>query len=132
MYAKDTDVGRARPFGFAQVKRYLTNEDATRSFFLDLQHAMSTLRGEHSHEDVYLTEVIRDKDPRSSSKEMPEAKRREIRGLLERGTFKVILREDIPEDGNVLPGRFVPSIKSTEDREVKWKARYVIGVTATS
>lgn len=58
---------------------------------------------------------------------MSEVKRKEIRGPLDRGTFRVMLREDIPDDGNVLPGRFVLSIKSTDDGEVKWKARYVIG-----
>lgn len=55
------------------------------------------------------------------------AKKKEIKGLLERGTFKVILREDVNSDANVLPGHFVLAIKSTKDGEVKFKARYVIG-----
>ena len=37
------------------------------------------------------------------------------------------LREEIPEDANILPRRFVLAIKSTEDGEVKFKARYIIG-----
>lgn len=58
---------------------------------------------------------------------MGEAKRKEIKTLLEGGTFKVILREEIPPDGNVLPGRVVPALKSTEDGNIKYKATYVIG-----
>ena len=53
---------------------------------------------------------------------MDADKRKEIRNLLDRGTFKDILREDIPSDGNVLPGRFDLAIKSTEDGEIKFKA----------
>jgi len=58
---------------------------------------------------------------------MDDAKRSEIRNLLQRGTFKVILREELPPDGNILPGRFVLAIKSSEDGQVKYKAGYVIG-----
>ena len=57
---------------------------------------------------------------------MTSAKKAEIRNLLKRGTFKVILREDIPNDANVLPGRFVLTIKSTDDNRAKFKSRYVI------
>eukprot|EP00171_Calliarthron_tuberculosum_P022290 IDg22290t1 len=58
---------------------------------------------------------------------MTEAKRAEIRELLERKTFKVILREEVPPNANILPGRFVLAIKSTEDGKIKYKSRYVIG-----
>eukprot|EP00171_Calliarthron_tuberculosum_P023641 IDg23641t1 len=76
---------------------------------------------------VFLTEIIDQKDPRAKSWEMTAAKKSEIAGLLSRGTFKVILREEVPPDANVLPGRFVLAIKSTEDGNIKFKARYVIG-----
>lgn len=58
---------------------------------------------------------------------MTDAIRALVKGLLQRGTFKIILREEIPPDGNVMPGRFFLAIKSTEDGEVKFKERYVIG-----
>ena len=58
---------------------------------------------------------------------MNEAGRKEIKTLLERGTFKVILRKEVPPDGNILPGRFMLAIKSTEDGKVKYKARCVKG-----
>ncbi|CAN8072966.1 unnamed protein product [Agarophyton chilense] len=49
------------------------------------------------------------------------------RTFLDRGTFKVILKEDVPIDGNILPGRFVLAIKSTDDGRIKYKTRFVIG-----
>ena len=80
-----------------------------------------------SEDEIYLTEMISDKDPRASCPEMTAAKKAEIRNLLERGTFKVVIKKDVPPNANVLPGRFVLAIKSTEDNAVKFKARYVIG-----
>lgn len=50
-----------------------------------------------------------------------------MKGLLDRGTFKIILREEVPADANILPGRFVLTMKSTEKGEVKYKPRFVIG-----
>lgn len=58
---------------------------------------------------------------------MGEANKAEIRNLLERGTFKVVMKEDIALNANALPGCFVLQIKSTEDDKVKLKARYVVG-----
>ncbi len=58
---------------------------------------------------------------------MTAAKRAKIKNLLDRGTFEVVLREDLLLDGNILPGRFVLTIKSTDDGQAKHKARYVIG-----
>ena len=76
---------------------------------------------------VFLTEVLDPDEYRAIGKEMTDAKKQEIRNLLERGTFKVILKEEIPSDANVVPGRFVLTIKSSLDKKVKYKARYVIG-----
>lgn len=58
---------------------------------------------------------------------MNAAKKAEIKNLLDRGTFKIFLRDDIPKDRNVLPGRFVLAVKPTEDGKEEYKARYVVG-----
>lgn len=50
-----------------------------------------------------------------------------IKGLVEKETFKVIYKEDIPTEANVLSGLFVLSIKEVEDNKTKFKARLVIG-----
>ena len=93
---------------------------------MELRNTLSEYRSEDDV-NVFMAEVINENDPRSSFPQMTEAKRQEIRGLLERGAFKVILREEIPPDANVLPGRFVLAIKSADNGQAKWKARYVIG-----
>lgn len=59
---------------------------------------------------------------------MAEANRKEINGLLEKRDFRVMLREDIPQQGNLLSGRFVLPIKSIVNWTIKCKSRYVIGV----
>ncbi len=71
-----------------------------------------------------MTEIIDPKDPPVSPAKMTKAKRDQIRGLLERGTFSAILLEDVSTDGNVLPRRFVLAIMSAEDGEIKFKAPF--------
>lgn len=74
-------------------------------------------------DEVVLTEILYPKDDRCSLPQMHEEKKKEIANLLARGTFKVILRKEVPPNGNVLPGLFVLAIRSTEDGEIKFKAR---------
>lgn len=46
---------------------------------------------------------------------MTAAIKAEVKELLERGTFKVVLEEDVLNDANNLICLFVLAIKSTED-----------------
>ena len=74
--------------------------------------------------DILLTEVVSPKDPRAS--QFADAKRKEIQGLIDRGTWKVVLKDELPDDANILKGRFVLAIKDGgTDKEI-WKARYVV------
>lgn len=57
---------------------------------------------------------------------MKKAIREEIKGLLQRGTFKVILKKEIHGDANILPGRFLLAMKSSLDDNTKYRARYVV------
>lgn len=59
-----------------------------------------------------MTQVLDLNDEREYSHEMTTAKRKELRNLLQRGTFKVVLKEDLPKDVNVVPERFVLEIMS--------------------
>lgn len=74
---------------------------------------------------VHFTEVILPRDPRSGL--FDEAKRREIEGLLQRGTFKLVLREELPSNPNIVPSRFVLAIKREGNGEEVFKARFVLG-----
>ena len=77
--------------------------------------------------DILATEIIEPGDPRASSSEMRKAILSEVRDLLKRETFKVVLKEELPDGANTLTARFVLGIKSNADGQIKYKARYVIG-----
>jgi hypothetical protein len=70
-----------------------------------------------------ITEIIDKKDPRAHDPRMEAAKRKKIQGLLKRGTFKYILKREIPDGANVLGGRYVLSIKDTATNWKVWKTR---------
>ncbi len=74
-----------------------------------------------------MTKVVNENDPRAETPEMREAIQIEVRDQLHRETFKVIIREELPNGANALTARFVLAIKSNSDSEIKYKARYVIG-----
>ncbi len=75
----------------------------------------------------FITEVIKNNDPRAFSPEMQQAIQKEVKGLIDAGTFKIILRENVLRDATILPRRFVQVNKSTVDNELKYKARFVFG-----
>ena len=126
VFVQDVRFGSARPFNLTQVKWYHSPEAINHSFFSDMREGLFDLRSP-SDVDVHLTEILTPAYARTNSRKMSEAKHEEIPNLLNRRTFRVVLREDIPTDANLLPGRFVLSIKSTFDGQTKFKARYVIG-----
>ena len=123
---QDDKGGSPKPFNVVQVKPHMEPIDVADSFMSDLYRALS-YNCTPEDNDIYLTEIIDLQYPRADSLDMTEAKEKEIRSLLESGTFTVILKQDIPSNANILPGRFVLAIKTTEDGEVKFKARCVIG-----
>lgn len=129
VYVRYDNENTIKPFGIAQVQRYLTPELTSYTLLEDINDRISYFREPIHETDVgtnsYPTEVVLKSDPRSKNRELSEIIKEEVRGLSDRGTFKVTLHEEVPTDSNVLPGRFVLAIKSTEDGEVKYKARFV-------
>lgn len=128
VHLKESESPKA--FGLAQVKKYHPPEISTNHLFTDLHDALYYF-GSRNHRDggylnAFATEVINKSDPRFESQFMRDAKKAEIKGLMERETFKVVKTENIPPDATILPGRFVLAIKNVDGLE-KYKARYVIG-----
>ena len=76
---------------------------------------------------TFLTEVIHPSDPRAGNAEMEEAISLEISDLTQRGAFRVIDKNGLPPNANILPARFVLAIKTSADGRIRYKARYVIG-----
>lgn len=97
--------GIAKPFNISEVKRADIVKPAP-------------------HETVWLTEVVTGDDPRGSR--FDDAKRREIRNLIDRGTVSVVLRPEADENPNVLPSRFVLAIKKADGGKEVLKARFLI------
>lgn len=76
---------------------------------------------------MLFSEAVRSGDPMINHTSMIEAMSSEVKGIFEKGTCKVVLKEEVFPDGNVLSGRFVMTIKSTENDELELKARFVVG-----
>ena len=83
---QDDKGGSPKPFNVLQVKPYLEPTDVAHSFMSDLHRALS-YNCTRDDNDIYLTEIIDRQDPRVDSLDMKAAKKKEIRNLLERGTF---------------------------------------------
>lgn len=94
----------------------------------DLKHDMTTLQAfvRENGESLYPVEVLKKSDPRTRSDKCKNAINTEIEGLLSRGAFKYVRREDIPHDANILGGRFVLSIKQPNTEEELYKARFIV------
>lgn len=57
---------------------------------------------------------------------MVAAMKKETQGLLERGTFKVVAKTEIPQNANLFSAHYVLAVKNNDGNEV-YKARSVIG-----
>ena len=73
---------------------------------------------------ILITEVLHHNDPRIRSKEAEQARKKEIENLVRRGTWEIVLEEDIPPDANVISGSFVIAIKDVERDKPLFKARF--------
>ena len=108
---------------------YFSSQETSHNLFAVILNSLSHFRPDTREEPlaVYLTETIDPQDPHANSPEMKEAKSKEIENLLKRGDFKAVLRKDVALDDNWLPGHFMLTLKGTEDKKFKAKARFVIG-----
>jgi hypothetical protein len=57
---------------------------------------------------------------------MQRAKLAEMKGLLAKGVFEIVLREEIPPGSNTLGGRYVLGLKDPGTDKERWKARFVV------
>ena len=86
---------------------------------------ISEVQGRAAISRPFFTKVISPKDQRTG--QFDEAKRKELEGLIKRGTFKLVLREEIGPNPNIIPSRFVLTFKRKENGNEMWKARLVLG-----
>lgn len=89
-----------------------------------INYSLSSPRQLKSPVRVYLTEFLRLCDPQDQNSRFDEALLKEIKVLLDRSIFEVVLREELSSNANILGGRFVLSIKSKDTDIELYKARY--------
>ena len=77
---------------------------------------------------VHITEIIVTGDPRYENSKMKDAIPKEIERLLKRGTFKIVVREKILHNSNILIGRFILAIKNPNTCEEIYKALFEVQV----
>lgn len=70
------------------------------------------------------TEIVSPRDPRSRSFE--EEKLKELKRLIDKGTFRTVLREEVGERPNIIPTRLVLGIKHGDHGSELLKARFVL------
>jgi hypothetical protein len=116
-----------KQYSTAQCKRYQEDPDGGQ-FMNGLNSRLNDPRsGLASNEfTIYATELLDSTDPRTRSPEAEAAKKKEIEQLIERGTWRLALRSELPKDANVLGARFVISVKNSGDEDEFFKARYVV------
>ena len=76
--------------------------------------------------DVQLSEVIKRGDLRSNDERFRAAKQMELKGLIEKGTWELVCKSEVPKNVNILGGRFVPAIKDGVMKDEVWKARFLV------
>jgi hypothetical protein len=68
--------------------------------------------------------MIGSSDPRAAL--FDAAKQKELQGLIERSTWEVVLKDEMPENPNIMGGRFALTIKDSVTSKEIYKARYVV------
>jgi hypothetical protein len=91
---------------------------------LKLFHRNWLAHTEQYQHDILITEIIKPGDPRAAK--FDNAKRKEVQGLIDRGTWKVVTKDSVSKDANVLGGRFVLAIKHEGTEKEVWKDRFVV------
>eukprot|EP00172_Hildenbrandia_rubra_P001407 Plantae.Rhodophyta-Hildenbrandia_rubra.ctg19560.p1 GENE.Plantae.Rhodophyta-Hildenbrandia_rubra.ctg19560~~Plantae.Rhodophyta-Hildenbrandia_rubra.ctg19560.p1 ORF type:complete len:408 (+),score=40.52 Plantae.Rhodophyta-Hildenbrandia_rubra.ctg19560:574-1797(+) len=71
---------------------------------------------------AHLTEVLKNPD----DERFTDAKKTELSGIISKGGFKMVKKQDLPEDAVTLRGRFALTIKDPNTPGQCYKARYVI------
>ena len=112
-----------RPIPFLENVQNKNSEFAINYMMKDI----ATKNGPKSPDyGVHMTEVILQNDSRLKDERFKAAKQNEIRGLVERGTWKIVMKDEVLKDANIMGGRFVLAIKDQGTSKEVWKARFIV------
>jgi Reverse transcriptase (RNA-dependent DNA polymerase) len=76
--------------------------------------------------DIWITELITPSHPGYREDDVQVAITEEIQGLLDRGTFELVLADSIPKNANIMGTRIVLALKNFSTPEESVKARLVV------
>ena len=122
-----SEGGSQQEFNKVNVKPYYADQEEENTEILHQMLQPFRTRGRHKKKtsaEVLMTEVIKNGDPRARL--FDDAKAKEIKGLIDRGTWKVVSTHDLPKDANIMGGRFVLAIKNEGTKDEVYKARFVV------
>lgn len=77
-------------------------------------------------EPKYLTEVVLKSYLRYTSTPAKDAINAEVQGLLQRNSFAFVKQDKLPQDANILGGRFILAIKQPGTQNERYKERFVV------
>ncbi len=74
---------------------------------------------------MHISEFQHHKDLHTRNLKADNARELEINNLVRRGTWQMVLEEDVPKDVNMIAGSLVVTIKDVETEKPTFKARFV-------
>jgi hypothetical protein len=110
----------------------LLNREGIHTSHNSIHYVTQIFRSEYHLEEkvplfaINISETIKKNDPRYSSPGVQEAMRREIEGIVDKGTWEATVGSEVPTGANVLSCRFVVTIKDVGTDQEIYKARYVV------
>ena len=114
----------------SQIKPYVRDPESLYSSTLySMLHPLVSQKPStpsYSLSNTFLSDNLHPSDPRCKWPEFAEASRKEIKGLVDRGTWKIVLKQDVPKGANILSGRYVLVIKNVVTDKPVFKARLVV------
>ena len=119
------NLSQVKPARLPSVKELLLHPAQKHHSDVELPPIESLLKPSNNLSRTLYTEIIAPRDPRS--KLFHEAKEREIEGLIQRGTFQMVLQSELGRNPNIVPSRFVLAIKHKDTGEEVYKGRFVLG-----
>ncbi len=112
-----------------EYDKILNGDETIESLYTMTRQFKTSKRAQNPRGDpyqVHITEIIHPADPRCRNAAAKEAKKLEIDNLIKRGTWKITLKQDVPDGSNIIGGMFVITIKDVETEKPIYKARYVM------
>jgi hypothetical protein len=121
--------GEPCTFNISQIKPFV-NFKAPEDIFVSVNKVLNSFRlnqgdSDNSVIDIIVTKMIERGDPLENSLAMQRAKEKELLGLLDRGTFTLVLCSVVPKGSNLLSARFVLAIKDPGTHQEVYKALLV-------